>query len=105
MNKTILFICILASCLLVGCGKNSEEKKTLKTKATEILDEIEQDSIEAEKQRKQTPKDLYNYDVYIWTDEETGVQYIIYSHKNGYGGMGGITPRLNNDGSIYVVSK
>ena len=48
---------------------------------------------------------LYNDDVYIWIDEETGVNYIIYSHKAGYGGMGGITPRLNNDGSLYLESE
>lgn len=43
-----------------------------------------------------------NSDIHIYTDEETGVQYIIYSDKNGYAGMGGITPRLNADGSLYV---
>jgi hypothetical protein len=43
-------------------------------------------------------------DVYIWTDEETGVQYLIYSDRHSESGMGGITPRLNADGTIYVVS-
>lgn len=44
-----------------------------------------------------------NEDVYIWTDEETGVQYVVYSHivANG-GGAGGITPRLNADGTLYT---
>lgn len=42
-------------------------------------------------------------DMFIWTDEETGVQYIIYSNVNGYSGMGGITPRLNADGTLYGV--
>ena len=36
--------------------------------------------------------------VYIWTDEETGVQYIIY---DGYK-QGGIYPRLNADGSLHI---
>lgn len=39
----------------------------------------------------------------IWTDPETGVQYIIYSKKWQDAGMGGITPRLNADGSLCVV--
>ena len=40
--------------------------------------------------------------ILIWTDKKTGVQYIIYS----YGGMGGgITPRLNADGTLYVESE
>ena len=38
----------------------------------------------------------------IWTDAETGVQYIVYTYKAGYGGMGGITPRLNSDGTLYI---
>lgn len=39
--------------------------------------------------------------IYIWTDEETGVQYVIYREKVGYTGFGGITPRLDPDGSLY----
>lgn len=41
-------------------------------------------------------------DIEIWTDEETGVQYIIY-RSGGYGGVGGITPRYNADGTLYTV--
>lgn len=37
----------------------------------------------------------------VWTDEETGVQYIIYQYRNSSGGLGGITPRLNPDGTLY----
>lgn len=44
-----------------------------------------------------------NINIDFWTDEETGVQYVIYDRSGGYAGMGGITPRLNSDGSIYVV--
>lgn len=38
-----------------------------------------------------------------WTDEDTGVQYIIYREKFYNAGFGGITLRLNPDGSLYVV--
>lgn len=41
--------------------------------------------------------------IYIWTDEDTGVQYVIYREKSGYAGFGGITPRLNSNGSLYVI--
>ena len=41
-------------------------------------------------------------DIMIWTDEETGVQYIIYSKNVLKGGMGGITPRLNADGTLCI---
>lgn len=44
-----------------------------------------------------------NDKIYIWTDEDTGVQYIIYREKSYNAGFGGITPRLNPDGSLYCV--
>lgn len=40
--------------------------------------------------------------VYDYTDPETGVHYLIYSEDQYNAGMGGITPRLNPDGSIMV---
>lgn len=43
--------------------------------------------------------------IYIWTDEDTGVQYVIYREKCMNAGFGGITPRLNPDGSLYGVEK
>ena len=45
-----------------------------------------------------------NVNVEFWTDEFTGVQYVIYDRSGGYAGMGGITPRLNSDGSLYIVN-
>ena len=48
-----------------------------------------------------------NDNISIWIDEETGVQYIIYSdYIRGGGGLGiGITPRLNADGTLYTEEK
>ena len=37
----------------------------------------------------------------IWTDPDTGVEYIIYDRTGGQSGMGGITPRFNADGTLY----
>ena len=42
-----------------------------------------------------------NTNVTFWTDEATGVQYVI--HRDLLNGSGGITPRLNTDGSLYVI--
>ena len=39
--------------------------------------------------------------IYIYVDEETGVEYIVY---NGYQ-KGGICPRYNADGSLRVEKK
>ena len=46
-----------------------------------------------------------DYDIKDWVDSETGVHYLVNSDHSGYAGMGGITPRLNPDGSIIVDEK
>lgn len=43
-------------------------------------------------------------DVCIFTDSETGVQYVVYREREGNAGMGGITPRLDADGNIMIDS-
>lgn len=48
---------------------------------------------------------LYNNDIYEFIDPDTGVHYLVYSRSAPSKGMGGITPRLNADGSIMVDSK
>lgn len=72
--------------LLVGCSKEISDNE---------VDYNEVDGYE-------TIEEMYNSDIYEFIDKETGVHYLIYSHKAGYGGMGGITPRLNSDGSIMI---
>ena len=49
---------------------------------------------------------INNDDIYEFVDPDTGVHYWIYSHyshKTGYGGMGGMTPRLNSDGTVMIT--
>ena len=43
-----------------------------------------------------------NEGIYEFVDTDTGVHYLIYCYRYGYSGMGGITPRLNADGSVMV---
>lgn len=49
-----------------------------------------------------TAPKIYNNDIYEFVDPDTGVHYWVYSHQEGYSGMGGMTPRLNSDGSVMV---
>lgn len=46
---------------------------------------------------------IYNSDIYEFVDPDTGVHYWIYSHSGGYSGMGGMTPRLNSDGTVMTT--
>ena len=49
-----------------------------------------------------TTSKIYNSDVYEFVDPDTGVHYWIYSSYMGYAGMGGMTPRLNSNGSVMT---
>lgn len=42
---------------------------------------------------------MYDEDMYEFIDPDTGVHYWVFSHRAG---EGGITPRLNSDGTIMV---
>lgn len=46
---------------------------------------------------------INNDDIYEFVDPDTKVHYWIYSHSSGYSGMGGITPRLNSDGTVMIT--
>jgi len=84
MKKLIIAILAFALILcLVGCEASETQSEMPKERETQLG----------------KAKDS---DILIWTDEETGVQYIIYTDIAGYGGMGGITPRLNADGTLYT---
>jgi len=64
------------------------------------LQQMQQESQEfRQEQKEQKIEDS----VYIYTDPETGVQYLCFYCQQGYAGMGGITPRLNSDGSLIVI--
>ena len=43
--------------------------------------------------------------LYVITDDDTGVQYIIYSEFGYRSGAGGITPRYNADGTLHIDPK
>jgi uncharacterized protein YxeA len=73
MKKVISLILVLTIVLLAGCVETTEAD----TKTNYIQ---------------------YNLDYTILVDEETGVNYIQYNSYN----KGGLTVRLNADGTPYV---
>ena len=88
-KRRLISIIFAVTVLFTGCTNVSN---TIDDTAVEINKNPIEHSIFAE-----------NYgNVYIYTDPETGVEYLIFSKSAGYAGMGGITPRLNVDGSLYI---
>lgn len=86
MRKSKAIICalvVLMSCLfMVGCGTGESSAES--TTGTKTLQG--------------------NY-VFEWIDRDTGVHYWIYREDCGKAGYGGMTPRLNADGSVMVTEK
>lgn len=72
--KRKMMIAAMAVCLLLGGCSESEETET------------------------PISSDYVSDDVYVYVDEETGVNYLVFS---GYK-RGGIIPRYNPDGSLYI---
>lgn len=60
------------------------------------------EEVKTDEEEKPKIEQASNQCIEIWTDEETGVQYVIY-RSGHYGSMGGITPRYNADGTLYTV--
>lgn len=77
----ILLLCICMCFGLLGCSMSH---------GTQTSNEVNTSKIN-------------NDDIYEFIDSDTGVHYWIYSHSGGYCGMGGITPRLNSDGTIMTT--
>lgn len=40
--------------------------------------------------------------IFVYIDPQTGVNYLIYSVQTATGGLGGICPRYNADGTLYI---
>lgn len=79
MKKTIIAICALVvSLVFTGCSCSS--------KGVEQEQMVDMSTAQC---------------CYVYVDQATGVNYIIYASSN----RGGICPRYNADGSLYVSQK
>lgn len=101
MKKKLIvtIIVLLFAVLLTGCSseeaqKNAESFQSGLNSAIgdSLFNNSQNDEIQA----------IENQYIFIWTDPDTKIQYIVYREKLGYAGFGGITPRLNADGSLYI---
>lgn len=86
MKRILLLALLICFCLRRCSALNDIDAKLDNTVTTE----------------KPEISEIYDSNIYEYVDKETGVHYLIYSYKGGYAGMGGITPRLNADGSVMV---
>lgn len=93
MKKRILAVlmCIFVMAAFSGCASETEATET--TENTESVETVNRDKL------KKVWQDRASNALYIFVDEETGVNYIIFNGNY----RGGITPRYRADGSLYVT--
>lgn len=99
-KKLIAAIAILSFAILfTGCDSEEAQKNTESFQSG--LNSVIRDSSVAFSQEAEI-QTTENQFIFVWTDPDTKIQYIVYREKSGYAGFGGITPRLNTDGSLYI---
>ena len=86
--KSIIILIAIVSCLALGCISDSQAIEQEPVSNNYIMEFV----------RDCDP----NEKIKEWRDKETGVHYFIYSEKLMNAGFGGIIPRYNADGSLYV---
>ncbi len=91
MKIKILALLSVLTIALCGCSTETLKEEQAQEPEKVILNEYTKDSIGGPRGG-----------VFNFTDPETGVCYLIFKDQCAYGGMGGITPRYNADGTIMV---
>lgn len=80
----ILCILLVTTICISGCVSIGQAS------ATEIPTLVEDGTI------------YYHDGISVYVDPQTGVNYLVYSFLRYSGGLGGMCPRYNADGTLYV---
>ena len=97
--KSIIILIAIVSCLALGCISDSQAIEQEPVSDSQAIEhEPVSNNYIMEFVRDCDP----NEKIKEWRDKETGVHYFIYSEKLMNAGFGGIIPRYNADGSLYV---
>ena len=103
MKKRVLLalsLLMLVGGTLVGCNELTET-----TESTEEITSNFEKLAEKEAEKSNTLSKIDRSCIHEYIDSETGVHYLVYSNNIQRGGAGGMTPRLNADGSLMVDEK
>lgn len=101
MKKMFLatLLCSIAFCALTACDSSYMD-------ASANTDQTAADNPDSFRELTCIPNGgMEKKVVYDYTDPETGVHYLIFSEHQYGSGMGGMTPRLNPDGSTMIDNR
>lgn len=96
MKKILLVILLSLILLSTGCLKKQNDSPVVNQSDTEIVNPVNNgfELVESDF--------VLGMKISEIRDIETGVHYLIYTDKEGYAGMGGMCPKYNADGTLFV---
>ena len=112
MKKGLLItiICLIGLWIL-GVGYINHTRRVMNNTPKETTVEINtvEETITDTQEVTESTSKLLKYtavypasNIYDWVDPDTGVHYLVLRDNSYHSGRGGITPRLNSDGTVMV---
>lgn len=110
-SAVVVSLTVLGLITFTGCGSypaasgNAVEEAGENRVAVETLSENTEEESTEEESTERLP-DYLDYftaaNIYDYVDPDTGVHYLVFRDSSYQSGRGGITPRLNSDGTLMV---
>lgn len=97
---------LLGLVTFTGCGSYPAASGNAVEEAGENRVVVETPSENTEEESTERLPDYQDYfkaaNIYDYVDPDTGVHYLVFRDSSYQSGRGGITPRLNSDGTLMV---
>lgn len=102
----VSFTLFLGLITFAGCGNYPAASGNAVEEAGENRIAVETPSENTEEESTERLPDYLDYftaaNIYDYVDPDTGVHYLVFRDSSYQSGRGGITPRLNSDGTLMV---
>lgn len=102
----VSFALFLGLITFAGCGSYPAASGNTVEEAGENRIAVETSSENTEEESTERLPDYSDYftaaNIYDYVDPDTGVHYLVFRDSSYQSGRGGITPRLNSDGTLMV---
>ena len=105
-SAAIVSLTVLGLITFAGCGSYPTASGNAVEEAGENRVAVETSSENTEEESTERLPDYLDYftaaNIYDYVDPDTGVHYLVFRDSSYQSGRGGITPRLNSDGTLMV---
>lgn len=106
ISVILVMFLLIAVFTLTGAGYYAMSGNTAEESSdNQVVAETVSENVVEEESSQKLPDylDYFNSaNIYDYVDPDTGVHYLVFRDSNYQSGRGGITPRLNSDGTLMV---